>query len=58
MQLWLVDATGNALAERIVQLVDEELRVLAAGVGDHIPIELVERAIVVRVERQRLELLG
>ena len=51
-QLRLVDAAGEALAERIAQLVDEELRVLSAGVGDHLPIELVERAIVVRAERQ------
>jgi hypothetical protein len=58
MRLRLVDPAGKALAERIARLADEELRMLAAGVGDHLPIELVERAIVVRAERQRLELLG
>ena len=44
-------------AERLVLLRDEELRLLAQGVGEHLPIELAERIRALRRERRVLELL-
>ena len=53
--LQLVEPLAPSVGERIARLVDEELRMLGAGVGDHLPVELVDRVGVVRAERVRLE---
>jgi len=42
--------------DRIAALFDEELRLLAVGVGDHLPVELAER--VKRLRAERLLLAG
>jgi hypothetical protein len=44
----------RSLDEQLVALADEELRLLAGGVGDHLPAELAERVLRVRAERLRL----
>jgi hypothetical protein len=41
--------------EQLLALADRELALLAHGVGDHLPIELVERVLALRAERAALE---
>ena len=53
----VADAKPPTLGERISRLADEELRILGAGVGDHLAPELAERAAGLRAERRALERL-
>ena len=41
--------------DRIAALFDEELRLLAVGVGDHLPVEVSDRVARLRDERRELE---
>jgi hypothetical protein len=41
------------VADRLAELADEELRLLAVGVGEHLPVELADRIVTLRFERQR-----
>jgi len=50
----LLSAARASLDEGLVALADDELRLLAGGVGDHLPAELAERVLRVRAERLRL----
>jgi hypothetical protein len=50
----VVGGARRSLDEQLVALADEELRLLAGGVGDHLPAELAERVLRVRAERLRL----
>lgn len=50
----MVGGARRSLDEQLVALADEELRLLAGGVGDHLPAELAERVLRVRAERLRL----
>jgi hypothetical protein len=60
--LRLVPPPGSAPAspprsprEQLLILEDRKLALLARGVGDHLPIELVERMLALRAERVALE---
>lgn len=54
--LALVESPASTRGDRIAALLDEELRLLAVGVGEHLPIELVDRVGRLRAERRVLEL--
>lgn len=53
--LQLVPSEPPSAGEKIAALADAELRLLAAAVGDHLPVEVAERVAQLRAERTRLE---
>lgn len=54
-RLSLVDSPPPTRGDRIAALLDEELRLLAVGVGEHLPFEVVDRVARLRDERRELE---
>ncbi|MFN2466507.1 MAG: hypothetical protein ABR521_00010 [Gaiellaceae bacterium] len=54
--LSLVEPGPPAPRDPIAALFDEELRLLAVGVGDHLPVEVSDRVARLRDERRELEL--
>lgn len=53
--LSLVEPGPRAPGDRIAALFDEELRLLAVGVGDHLPVEVSDRVARLRDARRELE---
>ncbi len=50
-----VEPPPPTCGDRIAALLDQELRLLAIGVGDHLPVEVSDRVARLRDERRELE---